>query len=197
MNNVVGILAMIPGGVIGVDDKMAWKHCGDFKRFKRLTTGHALLLGMRTFLGMITHHTATGSMFLPGRRVFVIGDHRAGDLSQQIGQRQREREITGDITMVSSTGDPGIDLARITQSLFPGQLLFVAGGNRIYTSYLPHASKIFLTLINPLVDIDRNGMIVQLAPEVHTWLTNLMLIGERVNTEVEEQATATYYEITP
>lgn len=43
------IVAMTPGGVIGKDGKIPWRAPEDLRRFKALTTGHAIIMGRKTF----------------------------------------------------------------------------------------------------------------------------------------------------
>jgi dihydrofolate reductase len=59
------IVAVSPEGVIGVDGKIPWRHPGDLKRFKRLTIGHTVIMGRKTWESM-------GSKPLAGRRNIVI-----------------------------------------------------------------------------------------------------------------------------
>jgi dihydrofolate reductase len=40
---------MTPAGVIGKDGKIPWHVSEDMKRFKRLTTGHAIVMGRKTY----------------------------------------------------------------------------------------------------------------------------------------------------
>lgn len=43
------IVAVARNRVIGKEGKLPWHISGDLKRFKRLTTGHTVLMGRRTF----------------------------------------------------------------------------------------------------------------------------------------------------
>jgi dihydrofolate reductase len=43
------IVAMTPGGVIGKDGKIPWHVPQDLKRFKKLTTGHTIIMGRKTY----------------------------------------------------------------------------------------------------------------------------------------------------
>jgi dihydrofolate reductase len=78
---IEGILAHNTDYVIGSGDIIPWHHSGDFKRFKTLTTGHSLLMGARTFLGIARNYfagdptlpEAQRKVVLPGRTIFVVG----------------------------------------------------------------------------------------------------------------------------
>lgn len=43
------IVAMTPDGIIGKDGKIPWHYPEDLKRFKALTTNHAIVMGRKTF----------------------------------------------------------------------------------------------------------------------------------------------------
>jgi len=60
----VAIVAMADNGVIGRDNGLPWHLPDDLKRFKALTTGHALLMGRRTYESI--------GRPLPGRRNLVL-----------------------------------------------------------------------------------------------------------------------------
>jgi dihydrofolate reductase len=58
------IAAIGKNRVIGKDGKLPWHLSEDLRRFKRLTTGHVVLMGRRTFESITSA--------LPGRRKVVI-----------------------------------------------------------------------------------------------------------------------------
>ena len=58
------IVAMSVGRVIGKNDELPWRLPADLRRFKRLTMGHHLLVGRKTFESI--------GRPLPGREMVVI-----------------------------------------------------------------------------------------------------------------------------
>src|SRR6185295_12074192 len=47
---VIGlIVAVSPEGVIGLGGRIPWRHPGDLKRFKRMTTGATVIMGRKTW----------------------------------------------------------------------------------------------------------------------------------------------------
>ena len=62
--NVVIIAAVADNGVIGAAGKIPWHLPDDLKRFKRLTLGHPILMGRKTFVSL--------GKPLPGRRNLVL-----------------------------------------------------------------------------------------------------------------------------
>jgi len=115
------IVAMAENGVIGRDNDLPWHLSADLKRFKRLTMGHHLLLGRRTF-------EAIGRS-LPGRHMVVVSRGRP--------------ELPDGVALVSSL-EEGIELAQRTGEAE----VFVAGGAQIYRLALPLAHRIYLTRIH-------------------------------------------------
>lgn len=49
MPEIVAICAVARNGVIGVDNELPWRLPGDLPRLKRITSGHVLIMGRRTF----------------------------------------------------------------------------------------------------------------------------------------------------
>jgi dihydrofolate reductase len=43
------IVAVAENGVIGRDNELPWHLSADLRRFRRLTTGHAIIMGRRTW----------------------------------------------------------------------------------------------------------------------------------------------------
>jgi dihydrofolate reductase len=58
------IYAVSPEGVIGIGNKIPWRYPGDFRRFKRITMGAAVVMGRKTFESL--------GKPLPGRRNIVV-----------------------------------------------------------------------------------------------------------------------------
>ena len=59
-----GIVAVAANGVIGRDGALPWHIPADLKRFKALTSGHAMVMGRKTFVSL--------PGLLPGRRHIVL-----------------------------------------------------------------------------------------------------------------------------
>ena len=114
------IAAVAENGVIGRGNDLPWHLSADLRRFKRLTMGHHLLMGRKTF-------EAIGRS-LPGRSMVVIS---RGSLALPPGVR-----------LVASL-DAAIDVARHAGD----SEAFVAGGGQIYRLALPIADRIYLTRI--------------------------------------------------
>lgn len=116
------IVAVGRGGLIG-DSKghfgLPWHLPEDLRRFRALTTGHAVIMGRRT-------HELIGRP-LPKRRNLVLS-------------RRPELELLG-CEVVGSLDDA---LTRVTDDPMP----FVIGGAQLYASALPKVTHVFLTEVD-------------------------------------------------
>ena len=115
------IVAVAENGVIGRHNDLPWRLSADLKRFKRLTMGHPILLGRKTY-------EAIGRP-LPGRHMVVIS-RGAPDLPAQVA--------------VVPSLEAGLEKARRAGDAEA----FIAGGAQIYRLALPHADRIYLTRIH-------------------------------------------------
>jgi len=119
------IAALARNRAIGRDNGMPWRLPEDLKRFRRLTMGHAVIMGRKTF-------DSIGSP-LAGRSNIVLT--RSGDWS-----------APGCLVARSF----GAALAAVGES----RDAFVIGGAEIYALAMPHAGRLFMTEIERDFDGD-------------------------------------------
>lgn len=117
---IVIVAAVGRNGVIGVDGHLPWRITEDLARFKRMTMGHALVMGRATFES-IGHP-------LEGRSNIVLT--RSEDWGH-IGV-----DVVGSI-------EEAIGLASAR-----GQDVFVSGGEEVYRQMLPIANVMELTEVD-------------------------------------------------
>lgn len=121
------IAAMSENRVIGRENGLPWKLPDDLKRLKRLTMGHHVIMGRKTFDSI---HKA-----LPGRINVVI----TRNLSFEANDVARASSLEDALRLAEASGDPEV---------------FVAGGGEIFEQALPLADRIYLTLIHKHFDGD-------------------------------------------
>jgi dihydrofolate reductase len=121
------IVAAATNNVIGRGNDLPWHLSADLRRFKRLTMGHHLLLGRKTF-------EAIGKP-LPGRSMIVVS---------------RGRPTLPEGVALAPSLDAAIELARSAGETEA----FVAGGSQIYRLALPRADRLYLTRIHRDFDGD-------------------------------------------
>jgi len=125
----VAIVAMADNGVIGQGNGLPWRLPDDLKRFKALTTGHAVLMGRKTW-------DSIGKP-LPGRRNLVL-------------TRDRSWRAPGAMPVHS------LDEA-LAQST--GATLFVIGGAEVFSLAWPIVERLELTEVHaaPAGDVRLSG----------------------------------------
>jgi dihydrofolate reductase len=114
------IVAAASNNVIGRDNRMIWRLSDDMKRFRRLTTGHCILMGRKTFESL--------GRPLKNRTNIVV--------TRNSSFRAEEAEIF-----------PSIKAAVAFAELSGEDELFVIGGGEIYRAFLPVADRIYLTRV--------------------------------------------------
>lgn len=115
------IVALAENGVIGYKNKLPWHLPTDLKRFKKLTTGHHVLMGLTTF-------NSIGKP-LPDRTNIVLSD-------------VKNQKINGCI-VVNSLED-GINYAKDNNE----REMFIIGGASVYKQTIDLANKLYLTFIS-------------------------------------------------
>ena len=136
-NNLVGqdiqktiVVACAKGRVIGKDNAMPWHLPADLQHFKKLTLGHPLIMGRKTFESI--------GRPLPGRTTFVITRqknwHAKGvKICHSLEQAYMQAE--------GEARDLGVDS------------LMIVGGADFYRQALPDVQRVYLTEI----DLDVEG----------------------------------------
>ena len=125
MPEITMIAAAAENNELGKDKDLVWHLPDDFKRFKKLTTGHHIIMGRKTF--------ETFPKPLPNRTHVVI-------------TRQKDYHPEGAIVVHSL--EKALDVAK--DDLQP----FIIGGGEIYKMALPKADKIELTRVHATFEAD-------------------------------------------
>lgn len=135
---VVLIAASSSNGVIGREGDLPWRLPRDLKRFKRLTKGHPMLMGRKTW-------ESIGKRPLPGRPTVVV-------------TRNADYALPEGVSLATSL-PAAIERA---QALGPAPV-FVAGGEGIYRAALPLADRVELTRVHAEVEGDARFPLESLA----------------------------------
>lgn len=122
------IVAVAENGVIGANGKLPWDLPSDLKRFKRLTMGHALVMGRKTFESI--------GRPLPGRRTIVV----SGKMKPREGVA-----VVASLTeaLASARGQTFVDPCDV----------FIAGGAQLYAEALEAdvVDRVYWTWVNRVV----------------------------------------------
>ncbi|HRN50855.1 MAG TPA: dihydrofolate reductase [Anaerolineales bacterium] len=112
---------------IGRDGGMPWHLTDDLKHFRRLTRGHHVLMGRKTY--------ATVAGKLPGRHMLVLS---------------RDAAFQPDDAQVFADFQAAAEAARAAGE----QELFVIGGAQVFALALPLAQRFYLTRVHADADCD-------------------------------------------
>jgi dihydrofolate reductase len=118
------VVAVASNGVIGRGNDLPWRLPADLAHFKRLTLGHPILMGRKTWDSL--------GRPLPGRRNLVLS-------------RQADLNLTGAEVVTS--------LEAAQALVGPGSLM-VIGGAELYRIALPAVTIMHLTTVHSDVDGD-------------------------------------------
>ena len=111
--------------VIGNGNRIPWHLPEDFKWFKKITTGHVLVMGRKTFESI--------GKPLPNRTTIILS---------------RSAFAFPGVETISS-----LDQVQTDSSLADREV-FICGGAQIYEQGLPLCSDLYLTLVNRTVEGD-------------------------------------------
>lgn len=114
------IVAKAKNNVIGKDNQLIWHISEDLKRFKKLTSGHNIIMGRKTFesLGRV----------LPNRFHIVLSN----DKKLEIDDRN--------VKVIN-------DVSELQEYIDSDEENFVIGGASIYKLLLPISGKLYITQI--------------------------------------------------
>ena len=119
------IVAISDNQVIGREGQLPWHLSADLKRFKRLTMGHHIVMGRKTY-------DSIGRQ-LPGRTSIVL-------------TRQPDWAVEGVVTAT--------DFASALTQAGDDEEVFVIGGNQIYQLALPLVDRLYVTRVHATVQGD-------------------------------------------
>lgn len=120
------IVAVAENNAIGKNNKLLWYIPEDLKRFKRLTSGHTIIMGKNTWESLPNHP-------LPNRRNIVITDN--------------PNDHFEGAEMVSSIEEALALCSKEEEN-------FVMGGASIYQQFLPITDRLYLTKVHKSFDGD-------------------------------------------
>ena len=121
------IVAVDENNGIGFENQMPWHLPDDLTRFKKLTMGHHLVVGRKTY-------ESIGSP-LPGRQMIIL---------------TRNSEFSAQDCFTADTLDVALNLADNSGE----KEIFIIGGAEIYKEALPLADHLYLTIVHTSAEAD-------------------------------------------
>ena len=114
------IAAIATNGVIGRNGQLPWHLSKDLQRFKRLTMGHTIIMGRRTWESI--------GRPLPGRKTIVV-------------TRQHDYSIDSTSVQIAASLDDALQRAELEGE----EEAFIVGGAELYSEALPQADRFYFT----------------------------------------------------
>ena len=125
------IVAASENDVIGVDGDLPWRLSADLKRFKKLTMGHHIIMGRKTFDSI--------GRLLPGRTTVIV-------------TRQTGFEFEG--AKIANSIESAIEICYRENEGQTDGCPFITGGAEIYRLALPLVTEIQLTRVHTEIEGD-------------------------------------------
>lgn len=116
---------------LGKDNTLLWHIPGELPRFKRITTGHPIVMGRKTYESI--------GRVLPNRTNIII------TRNQELGIKSQEN-----VVVVNSLEEA----LRQAQGKQGDDEVFIIGGGQIFEQALPLTDKLYLTLVDQAFDAD-------------------------------------------
>ncbi len=120
------IVAIAENYAIGKDNQLLWHISDDLQHFKKITSGHAVLMGKNTYFSLPKKP-------LPNRKNIVITDN--------------PNEVFDGCFMAYSIEDA---LTKINND----EETFIMGGGSVYRQFFPYADKLYITKIQASFEAD-------------------------------------------
>jgi dihydrofolate reductase len=125
-SNISIIVAIAQNFAIGLNNDLLFHLPDDLKRFKKITTGKALIMGRRTFFSL-------PKAPLPNRRNIVITDVEG----ETFDGCETVRSVDEAIALIQNEPE-----------------VFIIGGGMIYRQFYPLAGKLYLTVVHKDLEAD-------------------------------------------
>lgn len=115
------IVAIGKNREIGLDNKMLWHIREDFQNYKKITMGHHLIMGRKTFDSI--------GRPLPGRTSVILS---------------RDKALTREGAIVLNDPKEALEFAKKAGD----SEVFINGGAEIYNMFLPEISRLYLSKVD-------------------------------------------------
>lgn len=115
------IVAVSENGIIGLDNQLIWRLPDDLKRFKKLTLGHPMIMGRKTFESI--------GKPLPGRQSIII---------------TRDKDFSFEGTIVVHSVQEAIEVAKKIET----EEAFIIGGGDIYRQVQGNCDRLYITEVH-------------------------------------------------
>lgn len=147
---------------LGKDNGLLWHIPGELPRFKKITTGHPIIMGRKTFESI--------GRVLPNRTNIIITRDKAFDPRkfchgkkcdvfmvnslQEAIEEALEASSKYYVSGIKYENNKGIHDTKYTIPATDENEIFIIGGGQIFEQAMPLADKLYLTLVDASFDAD-------------------------------------------
>ena len=121
------IVAMAENRAIGRNGDLIWHNSRDLRQFKKITSGHTVIMGYKTYLSLPNQKA------LPNRRNII--------LTTRLDEAPKGFEVADSIK-------------KALEMVKDEEEVFVIGGGMVYEQFLPFANRLYLTRLNKEFEAD-------------------------------------------
>jgi dihydrofolate reductase len=136
--------------VIGARNKIPWHLPEDFKWFKKMTTGHIIVMGRKTFESI--------GKPLPNRETIVLSRSEFSSPGVKVIHSLDELIQSNPSPSLAATLSPSdgerAGVRGDRDSTYMQREIFICGGAQVYAQALPRCSDLYLTLVKRHVEGD-------------------------------------------
>lgn len=126
------IVAAAENGTIGLENRLPWHLPEDLKYFRKVTMGKPIIMGRKTF-------DSIGKP-LPGRTNIVLTRQQQAGLPETVH--------------IAHDAEQAIQIARTVCQEQAANEIMVIGGEQVYQLLMPHATRLYLTEVQAVVEGD-------------------------------------------
>ncbi|MFR9651225.1 MAG: dihydrofolate reductase [Rikenellaceae bacterium] len=112
------VVAIAENGIIGGDNTLLWHISEDLKNFKRLTLGHSIIMGRKTYESIGRPLPGRDNIVVSRQDIEIEGCTVVHSIEEAIGMNSSDKEV------------------------------FVIGGGEIYAESLPLADRLYITRVH-------------------------------------------------
>ena len=131
------IAALSDNKVIGQNNSIPWHLRDDLIRLKKLTVGHAVILGKKTYESMLSYYKKSGKNTMSLRTHIVITRDSSYLVDKENG-------------FAVNSIEQALNLARKIEQ----EEVFILGGEQIFKQFLPFADRLYLTIVHMQISGD-------------------------------------------
>lgn len=122
---------------LGKDNQLLWHIPGELPRFKRITMGHPIIMGRKTFNSI--------GRVLPGRLNIVISRMK----SYLQGPNLQFTNSLEEAILIAKAEE-----ARSVKNSSQPKEIFIIGGGQIFEQAMPMVDRLYMTLVHQTFDAD-------------------------------------------